>query len=372
MDGGIAIGPERRDGLGTGYRPFRTFSADGLALAGRIYGPAETGSTATGAAVASGPAAAAAAPCPLVCLPGLTRNGRDFEPVAARFAAGRRVVTIDFRGRGASEYAVDPSTYQPAVEAADTLAMLDRLGLGPVVILGTSRGGLVGMAMAAMRPDGASDPSASVRPDGSDSAQTPDIAGLSDPTARLGRTRRARVAGLILNDIGPAIERSGLMRIKGYVGVGPAPETWAAAVAALRATTGDQFPALDEAGWDRKARRIFREIGGRPAFDYDPALALGLAGLTDDSPIPTVWPLFAALAGRPVLVIRGVLSDILSEETVTAMAAAHPGLAVHRVPDQGHAPLLEDAATLDRIDGFLAAMAVGRPHPIDQDIPRNR
>lgn len=344
MNGGIAIGPERRDGLGSAYRPFRTFSADGLALAGRLYGPAGSETTEVP---------------PLVCLPGLTRNGRDFEPVAARFAAGGRVVTIDFRGRGASEYAVDPTTYQPAVEAADTFAMLDRLGLGPVAILGTSRGGLVGMAMAAMRPGLGGAPSGGLRPDGSGAAQTTDKSTASGRSEADGGPGRTRVAGLILNDIGPAIERSGLMRIKGYVGVGPAPETWAAAVAALRATTGDQFPALDEAGWNRKARRIFREIGGRPTFDYDPALALGLADLSDESPIPTIWPLFEALAGRPVLAIRGALSDILSEATVAAMAAMHPGLTVHRVPDQGHAPLLEDAATLDRIDGFLAAMAAG-------------
>lgn len=346
MNGGIAIGPERRDDLGTGYRPFRTFSTDGLALAGRLYGPTE-----------AEPAASVAAVPPLVCLPGLTRNGRDFEPVAARFAGRRRVVTIDFRGRGASEYASDPTTYQPAVEAADTFGMLDRLGLGPVAILGTSRGGLVGMAMAAMRPGRGGDASGGLRSGGSDAGQAIDYESASPSPGTSGETGMARVAGLILNDIGPAIERSGLKRIKGYVGVGPAPETWAAAVAALRATTGDQFPALDEAGWDRKARRIFREIGGKPAFDYDPALALGLADLSDESPIPTIWPLFQALTDRPVLVIRGVLSDILSEATIATMAAMHPGLAVHRVPDQGHAPLLEDAATLDQIDGFLAGMA---------------
>lgn len=296
---GVAFGPRRTDALGTAYRPFRYFSADGLVLAGRDHGPGDPALT------------------PLLCLPGLTRNGRDFEPVAARFAATRRVVSLDLRGRGASEASPDGSGYDPMTEAADVIAGLDRLEIDRAAFLGTSRGGIVTMVVSVLRPE--------------------------------------RVAAAILNDIGARIEIDGLIRIRNYLaGVGSnGPADWPAAVQATKAAIGLAFPDLDAAAWERFARRIWRDRGGRPVIDYDPAVARSLDALTPDMPPIDLGGPFAGLAGKPVMTIRGELSNILSAATVTDMAARHPGMVTVTVPRQGHAPLLEDAPTLDAIAALL-------------------
>ena len=302
---GVAFGPETRDALGTLHRPFRFFAADGLVLAGRDY--------------------AAAAPSdrrPVVCLPGLTRNSRDFEPVAARLVAGsatspaRRVVTFEFRGRGASQYDADPSRYNVVQELADTRVGLTALGIDEITAFGTSRGGIVTMVAGAVAP------------------------GL--------------VKAAVINDIGGEVDLGGLMRIKGYVGRAiPSVFSWEDLVAAMKVANRGEFPALDDAAWHRFARRLHRDVGGRPALDYDPRLAETLAAVTPETPMPDLWPAFDTLAEVPVLVLRGALSDLLSPSTVAKMAARHPGLEVVEVADQGHAPLLEDAPTLDAIVDFL-------------------
>lgn len=295
--GAALIGPERRDALGTPYRPFRVFSADGLALAGRDYAHA-----------------APAAP-PVFCVPGLSRNVRDFEPVARHFSdRGVRVVAVDLRGRGASDWDADPSHYNPIVEAEDVLTMLDALGLPKPLYIGTSRGGIVAMLIAALRPN--------------------------------------PFAGLVLNDIGPAVELTGLLKIKSYLGKAEPPTDWAGAATWVARLSEASFPKLDGRAHERLARRFFRDVGGRPVADYDPKLAAGMELLTPLTPIPQLWPQFAALAATPILVLRGANSDILAPETVALMAQAHPGLDVHEVPDEGHAPLLEDAATLDVLARF--------------------
>jgi pimeloyl-ACP methyl ester carboxylesterase len=299
-----AIGPERRDQDGTAYRPVRYFARDGLLLAARDHG--DPASTLT----------------PLVCLPGLTRTVRDFEPLAARFADARRVVGFDLRGRGDSAWDPSPARYTPFVEADDVLAGLDALGIGRAILVGTSRGGLVSMVIAASRPD--------------------------------------VIAGTVLNDIGPVIETSGLLRIKGIVGRDLAPTSWAVAEDVIRAAARDAFPALDDAGIRRMARRTFRDRDGRPERDYDPALAAGLAVLTPETPPIDLWAPFAALAARPVLALRGALSDLLSDATLAAMAERHGTVATHVVPDEAHAPLLDDAPTLDRVAAFLSAVDAGR------------
>ncbi|MEJ1158559.1 alpha/beta fold hydrolase [Prosthecomicrobium sp. N25] len=293
----IQIGPPEIDALATPFRPFRYEVPDGLGIAGRIYGELDD------------------APLPLLCLPGLTRNGRDFEPVAAFLAGRRPVVTLDFRGRGQSDRDPYPDRYSPLIEAQDVIVGLAALGLPQVALLGTSRGGIVGMILAALRP--------------------------------------WLLKAAILNDVGAVLERDGLLRIKDYVGVGPAPADWTEAEAAVARLGGGQFPDLDRAAMARMARRLYREADGRPVPDYDPALSRGLDELTPESPLPDLWAPFEALKDVPVLVIRGALSDILSEMTVTAMAARHAGLEAHTVPRQGHAPLLEDEATLARIGAFL-------------------
>lgn len=302
---GIAFGPTIADGLGTPHRPFRFFSRDGLVLAGRDYAPARPTDRR-----------------PVVCLPGLTRNARDFEPAIARLVAGddaspaRRCVTFDFRGRGASQWDPDPARYTPLQELDDTRLGLAALGLDAITAFGTSRGGIVGMLAALVAP------------------------GL--------------VQTAILNDIGPKIEIAGLLRIKGYVGRPLSADVdWARATAALAFANRAEFPDLDPAAWERFARRLFRDDGGRPTHDYDPALAAGLAELTPETPMPDLWGPFAALAEVPTLVVRGGLSDLLSEATVAEMAERHPRLDVQVVPNQGHAPLFDDAVSLDGLVGFL-------------------
>ncbi len=302
---GVAFGPTIADALDTPYRPFRFFSADGLALAGRDY--------------------AASAPTdrrPVVCLPGLTRNTRDFEPLAARLVAGsatspaRRVVAFEFRGRGASQYDPDPTRYTPLQELADTLLGLNLLGLERITAFGTSRGGIVTL-----------------------------LSGLVAP---------GLVEAAVLNDIGTEIAIAGLMRIKGYVGKTlPEGISWESVVAAMRLANRDYFPALDEAAWHRFARRLHRDVGGRAAIDYDPALAATLAAVTPETPMPDLWAAFDALAAIPIQLLRGALSDLLTAETAAAMAARHPGLDLVEVADEGHAPLLDDAPTLDAIVAFL-------------------
>jgi pimeloyl-ACP methyl ester carboxylesterase len=301
---GLAFGPCVADASGTLHRPFRFFSRDGLVLAGRDYAPLRPSDRP-----------------PVVCLPGLTRNARDFEPVIARLVAGgptsptRRVVTFDFRGRGASQYG-DAATYTPLQELDDTRLGLAALGIDHITAFGTSRGGIVTMLSALVAP------------------------GL--------------VTTAVLNDIGAVIEPKGLLRIKGYVGR-PLPEgtPWEALVAAMIHVNRAEYPRLDGAGWERFARRLYRDVGGRPALDYDPALTRTLAAVDEATPIPDLWAPFEALAGVPTLVVRGGLSDLLSRETVAEMAARHPRFDTFEVPDEGHAPLFDDATSQDALIAHL-------------------
>lgn len=282
------------------WRPITWQSRDGLTLYGRVWG--EDG----------------APGLPLLCLPGLTRNADDFDAIAATLSSGgspRRVVCFDFRGRGRSAHA-PVETYTQATEADDTALGLEALGIDRVAILGTSRGGMVAMVLAMTKPD--------------------------------------LVAAAILNDIAPVIETAGLLRIAGYVGVAP-PADWEEAAASLRMSQGELFPSLDDAGWRRFARQIFRDEDGRPVLSYDPMIGEAFRAYDPEKPLPPFWPAFEALATVPTMVIHGALSDILSAETVTEMAARHPHLTVHIVADEGHAPLLWDAPTQRAIAHFLAA-----------------
>lgn len=302
---GIAFAAPTPDALGTIHRPFRFFSRDGLVLAGRDYAPARPSDRR-----------------PIVCLPGLTRNARDFEPAIRRLVAGsdtspaRRCIAFEFRGRGASQYDTDSSRYTPLVELDDTLLGLDLLGVGPFTAFGASRGGIVTM-----------------------------LSGLVAP---------GRVATAVLNDIGPVIDLSGLLRIKGYVGRPlPVGIEWSELTAAIAHVNRAEFPRLDEAGFGRFARRLFRDVRGRPAMDYDPALAAGFAAITPETPMLDLWAAFLSLAEVPTLVVRGALSDLLSAETVAAMAERHPRLTTLQIPDEGHAPLFDDETSLDGLVAFL-------------------
>jgi pimeloyl-ACP methyl ester carboxylesterase len=258
---------------------------------------------------------------PVVCLPGLSRTSEDFDPLACALAsdaaAPRRVLALDYRGRGLSDFDRDPANYTILMELADVIAVLTACAAAPAIVVGTSRGGLIAMALAAVAP--------------------------------------GAIAGVVLNDIGPAIEAKGLMRIKGYVGKLPQPKTFEEGGEILRRIADSQFPKLDAAAWITLAKRGWREQDGRLVPTYDPALARGLAAISPDGPMATMWPQFDALGRMPLLVFRGANSDILSAATVAAMQARHPAMELFEVADQGHAPLLAEPDTIGRIASFVAA-----------------
>jgi pimeloyl-ACP methyl ester carboxylesterase len=257
---------------------------------------------------------------PVVCLPGLSRTWADFDPLATGLATDpahpRRVLALDLRGRGLSDYDRNPENYKIEVELADVIAVLTACGATPAIVVGTSRGGLITMELAVKRP--------------------------------------GAIAGAVLNDIGPAVEQRGLMRIKGYVGKLPEPRSFDDAADLLRRVSGAQFPNFTADDWLVAAKRAWREDKGRLVTTYDHGLAYNLAKMAVDKPMPTKWMEFEALTQVPLLVVRGALSDILSPETVVAMQDRHPDMDVVEIPDQGHAPPLAEPDTIARIARFAA------------------
>lgn len=259
---------------------------------------------------------------PVICLHGLTRNARDFEDLAPALVdrTGRRVLAVDVRGRGGSDRAADPLTYNPGTYAADVLALLDDQAIDRAAFIGTSMGGLIMMTLAAMRP--------------------------------------TAIAAAVLNDVGPEIAPEGLARIRGYVGLPAAVEDWAGAAAYVKAGNALVFPHYGDADWNRMARRTFREVAGRPELDYDPDIALPIRTADPAAPAPDLWPFFSALAtGRPSLLIRGATSDILSQDIADRMRAAAPDMAYAETPGVGHAPMLDEPEALTAIVDLLARSA---------------
>jgi pimeloyl-ACP methyl ester carboxylesterase len=251
---------------------------------------------------------------PLLMLHGLTRNSRDFENVAARYAGDWRVIAVDFRGRGRS--AMDPNSarYVPGTYAADVIQLLDELGIAEAVFLGTSLGGLVTMIVANAAPE--------------------------------------RISGVLLNDVGPELDLSGIDRIKTYVGRPIVFRDWDEAADRLRERTGDVHPGYGRSEWLRFARRICRETGEGVEFDYDMAIADPFnAGNTGE--VPDGWPYYRALAGRPILVLRGETSDLLSDAAAGRMATEIPDVEVVTVPRVGHAPDLDEPEAHEAIDRLL-------------------
>lgn len=267
---------------------------------------------------------------PVVCLPGLTRTSRDFEDLAVHLSTHRhrprRVVCFDYRGRGRSAWDRKIENYNPLTEMGDVLDGMAALGIARAAIVGTSRGGIIAMLMAVARP--------------------------------------TVLAGVVLNDVGAVIEPRGLVRIKSYVGRTPKPNDWQDAANILKKLHGGTFTGLSDEEWAAYAHTTFRDENGRPASDYDPALAETLAGIEFDRPIPALWDEFRALRAVPVLVIRGENSDLLSQETLTAMAAEHPRLESITVRGQGHAPLLRQPALLQRISAFITGLEGNGPDPM--------
>jgi len=256
----------------------------------------------------------------VICLHGLTRNSRDFEVIAPRIAAlGRRVIVPDMRGRGRSANDPDPAHYVPVVYAQDVAKIMDELGAPRAVFVGTSMGGLITLVIAATTPD--------------------------------------RIAASVLNDVGPQLNPAGLSRIATYVGHVQPVDSWAEAAERVRATNGGAFPGRvdDEAFWLAAARRTFRERDdGRFELDYDPHIALAFADYDSDAPPADLTPYFTALAAKPLLSVRGALSDILSEEGVAHMRSVAPGVETVTVEGVGHAPTLEEPDAWDALLDFLA------------------
>jgi pimeloyl-ACP methyl ester carboxylesterase len=281
------------------FREQRWLSADGLELYSRVYDSAPAGALT------------------VLCLPGLTRNSQDFEALALRLALRYRVVCPDLRGRGLS--ARDPNwrNYQPATYLADLQALATVLGIGRAAIIGTSLGGLLALMLAAKSPE--------------------------------------RVAGIVLNDIGPDIDPKGVERIKSYAGMLPPVRTWAEAVAQLRTVYGSAWPGLPDTTWAMLARRSYRaDANGTPVLDADQGIgrALRAAPAAPNG----LWPVFAMASGLSMLVIRGELSDILSLETLGRMQREKPDLEQLTVPNRGHVPLLDEPEALAGIEHFLARL----------------
>ncbi|MDX8446148.1 alpha/beta fold hydrolase [Mesorhizobium captivum] len=284
-----------------GFSDFFYAAPDGLKLHARIYGEANTGGW------------------PVVCLPGLTRNARDFHELALYLSSEakrpRKIIAFDYRGRGQSDYDPDIGHYNVGVEAGDVLAGLSELGIEEAAFIGTSRGGLIIHVLGVMKP--------------------------------------AVLRAIVLNDIGPVIEAQGLAHIRSYLDRAPKPRTFAEAVEAQRRVHGADFPVLTEADWAGMVIAIYRvaEAGLMP--DFDPALIDTLAGVDFSKPLPDLWPQFEALAAVPMLAIRGGNSKLLSAATLEEMEKRHPGMEAITVAGQGHAPFLETGTLPEEIAGFL-------------------
>lgn len=289
----------------------RYFSAqDGLKLHVREYGPLYS------------------TVLPAVCLPGLSRTAEDFAVLATALARGgeaapRRVLALDYRGRGLSDFDEDWRNYDVRVESNDVLAVLAACGIERAVFIGTSRGGLNTMLIGALRP--------------------------------------TAIAAAVLNDIGPVLEPKGLARIRSYIGKLPTPKDYADAVDLLKHISANHFPSLGEADWAAFARLTFQETAGGLKGRYDQKLMKTLESLDLEAPLPDLWPQFEGLSHAPTLVLRGSHSDLLSQETALAMTKRHPDCQLYVVEGQGHAPLLFDDASIARIAAFIAEVEARVP-----------
>jgi pimeloyl-ACP methyl ester carboxylesterase len=270
-------------------------SSDGLRLYARIYPAQQAGGL------------------PVLCLPGLTRNSRDFAALAQHMSARHEVIAADLRGRGLSAWDPDPTHYHLTHYVEDAWSLLDSRGTERAVIVGTSLGALMGMVMAT-RPD--------------------------------------RIAGVVLNDAGPELDLAGLLRIGSYAGKLPPVRSWAEAAAQARTVHEKAVPGLTDEQWMDYARRNYREsAAGVPVPDMDPKIASGFKQ-PPTGPLQ-MWPLWAQITGVPMLVIRGGVSDLLSASTVERMLREKPDLEHLTVPNRGHTPLLDEPECLQAIDDFL-------------------
>ena len=283
------------------WTEFSCSTFDGLTIRGRDYGSRLSTNT------------------PVVCLPGLTRSTRDFDAIARLISQDsdnpRRVLSLDYRGRGQSDYDPNWQNYTPATEAGDVLNAIVAAGMQDVVIFGTSRGGIIAMLLGSIRP------------------------GI--------------MSGVILHDIGPTIDITGLLKIKSYLTQMPVPKSWPDAAQVLKTVHKGSFPDFGEDDWHEAARLTFANQDGKPVIDFDPALTKTLANVSRDSESPNLWPQFLSLRSKPLLVIRGGISDLFSAETLEIMDRGHPTMKSVTVPNQGHVPSLMGDETVNAIKSLL-------------------
>lgn len=286
----------------TGFQSFFIGARDGLKLHARDYGPL------------------ASHALPIVCLPGFARTAADFHELALALSGDeerpRRVLALDYRGRGLSEYDRDWAKYDIRVELDDMMQMLAAAGIEEAVFVGTSRGGLLTMALGAARP------------------------GL--------------IRGVVMNDIGPVIDARGLLKIRGYVGKLPVPRSYQEGAEILKRLADQQFTAFGDAEWEMMARRTWTDRTGRFAPDYDPNLMKVLEAMDLEAPLPILWNYFEGLYHVPLLAIRGENSDLMATETLREMGERHPDCETYTAPGQGHAPLLGSRDMIRRIGKLVA------------------
>ena len=276
----------------------RWSSADGLSLFARSYGPEDAHLT-------------------VLCIHGLTRNHQDFEPMIAALPRHHRYVAVDVRGRGQSDYDPRPKNYHPRIYARDMFALLDHLAVHRAALVGTSMGGLISLLMIRSAPE--------------------------------------RIAGIVLNDVGPVVEKAGLARIASYAGKVAPVTDWASAAAAVKTLQSAAFPDMPEDRWMDFARRTYRQLpSGEVILAYDPAIARSL-GKVKPGAITNffLWRMFAATRKAPLLIVRGGMSDILSAGTAEEMVRRHPDARLATVPRVGHAPILDEPEAVTAITEFL-------------------
>ncbi|MBL4674523.1 MAG: alpha/beta hydrolase [Arenicella sp.] len=252
----------------------------------------------------------------LLCMHGLTRNSADFEGICQHLADKYRLIVVDQRGRGLSAYDSEPANYQPKVYVEDMFALLKHLNISSVTLMGTSMGGIMAMIMAAMRPE--------------------------------------LIKGLIINDIGPELNPVGLARIQSYVGKGLPVSTWQDATQQCKQTNGSAFPDFSQQDWLEFSQRTYRaDQSGKPVLDYDPAISSPIKASKGQSLSLDLWPVFEQSIDKPMLLLRGELSDLLAMSCVTKMHSLKADLSFVQVPNVGHAPLLDEAIAVTAIKQFL-------------------
>jgi pimeloyl-ACP methyl ester carboxylesterase len=276
-------------------------SSDGLTLYARDYG-------CRGLSADNAPT--------ILCMHGLSRNSKDFANIAVDLSHYYRVLAVDQRGRGRSQYDPDPNNYNPAMYCQDMFALLDHLNIPRVSIIGTSMGGLMSFLMATMAPQ--------------------------------------RIEGVVVNDIGPEVNPVGLARIQSYVGKLAPPASWSEAIDQVKSINGPAFPDFTEADWATFTRNLYIEYAdGSLALDYDAAISKPMDESKEAAVPPDLWQFFAALKAKPMLLVHGALSDILTSDCAERMCAEHPRAQYLRIENRGHAPTLDEPESRSAIHTFF-------------------